>query len=121
MPAEAYWIEDERILSVSYIGHIGVEDMRGVIAVCVSTLTSSPVHFLVDFSQITSLDPQIIEMPYFSEWLYPPNARWFAYVRLTGLYKTLIQHRHDNNVKFFQERKDAEAFLRQMARTVPER
>jgi hypothetical protein len=121
MPAEAYWIEDQRILSISYNGHIGVDDMRGVIAVCVGTLSSTPIHFLVDFTQMTSFDPQIIEMSSFSEWLYHPNARWFAYVRLAGLYKSLIQHRHDNNIKFFQERIEAETFLRQAAQAVPER
>jgi hypothetical protein len=120
MPAEAYWIEDQHILSISLNGHIDMDDMRGVIAVCVGTLTSSPVHFLVDFSHMTSFDPQIIEMSSFSEWLYHPNARWFAYVQLTGLHKRLIQLRHHNNSKFFLERQAAETFLRQAVQAVPE-
>jgi len=120
MPVDAHWVSEPHVLSVDYSGHISVDEMRRVIAVCIVALTSGPVHFLVDFSQLSSIDPQIIELSSFSEWLYHPNTRWFAYVRLTGLYKNLLQLRHHNNIKFFQERGEAETFLRQIVQAVPD-
>jgi hypothetical protein len=112
MPAQIDWLDRPRIIRVSYSGHVNVDDARTIIAFCVTALANGPVYFLVDFSEIVSFDSQIIELSSFSEWLYHPNARWFAYVRLTGLYKNLLQMRHQNNMKLYQERAEAEHFLR---------
>lgn len=113
MPAHVYWIDEPHIMAVDYSGEVSMDDIRAVIAICITALSENPVHFLVDFTQATSFDPQIIELSSFSEWLYHRNARWFSYVRLTGLYKNLLQLRHPQNVKFFHERAEAEDFLRQ--------
>ncbi len=118
MPADVHWIEEPHVLSVSYNGSVSVDEMRSVIAVCVSAVINNPVHFLVDFTHMTDFDPRIIELSSFSEWLYHPNARWFAYVRLTGIYKNLLQLRHHNNTRFYQERAEAERFLRKAAQVV---
>ena len=119
MPAKTHWLEEPNILNIQYSGQVSVDDMRHIIAVCVIALVKGPVHFLVDFSEVTSFDPHIIELSSLSEWLYHPNARWFAYVRLTGLYKNLLQTRHQNNIKFFKEREEAEAFLREAVQVIP--
>ena len=112
MAADVQWIEEPHVLSISYNGNVSIEEMRNVIGVCVNALTRTPVHFLVDFTQVSNFDPHIIELSSLSEWLYHPNARWFAYVRLTGLYKNMLQMRHHNNTKFYQERTEAELFSR---------
>ena len=121
MPAQIYWLETpHHIMAVDYTGRVTIDDVRYVIQGCVIELAHQPIHFLVDFSLSESFDRQIIELSSLSEWLYHPNARWFAYVRLTGLYKNLLQLRHPNSLRFFQERAEAEAFLRQVvAQTAP--
>ena len=118
MPAEIQWLEEPSIILIQYSGHVGVTDMRHIIAGAVQALSGGPVYFLKDFTGITSFDPKILELSSLSEWLYHPNARWFAYVGVTGLSKQLISLRHQSDTRFFQTRAEAETFLREAAQEI---
>jgi hypothetical protein len=111
MPSHVYWIEDPWILAVDYSGEVSIADVKSVAHDCLLVMKDQPVYFLIDLSQSTLVTPKALELPTFSEWIYHPNARWFAYVNATGLFKSLIQVRHRDASKHFSTRDEALAFL----------
>ncbi len=118
MPATIEWLEEPHIILIEFSGQVDAAEMRHIIAVAVQALAAGPVYFLKDFTATTSFDPKILELSSLSEWLYHPNARWFAYVGVTGLSKQLISLRHQNDTRFFKTRAEAEQFLRSAAQEV---
>lgn len=119
MATEVHWLEEPHILAIHFTGDVGIPDMRAAIHAALDALDNGPVHFLLDFSQMASFDPNIMQLSSLSEWLYNPKSRWFAYVGLTGLSKNLMRLRHQNNIRFFQERSEAERFLHQVVQGIP--
>lgn len=111
MPSHVYWIEDPWILAVDYSGQVTAADVKSVAQDCLLAMKDQPVYFLVDLSQSESVSPKVIELPSFSDWIYHPNARWFAYVQPSGLFKSLIQVRHRDASKIFNTRDEALSFL----------
>jgi hypothetical protein len=113
MPGQIYWLEEPWIMAVDYSGLVTANDVRSIVAQSLPALGSGPVYFLIDLSQSESVAPQVIELSSLSEWIYHPNARWFAYVQPRGIFKMLINIRHSDNVRFFNQRDDALIFLQQ--------
>jgi hypothetical protein len=111
MPSHVYWIEDPWILAVDYSGDVTAADVKSVAQDCLLAMKDQPVYFLVDLSESVSVSPKVVELPSFSEWIYHPNARWFAYVNASGLFKSLVQVRHRDASKLFNTRDDAMNFL----------
>lgn len=111
MPSHVYWIEDPWILAVDYAGNVTAADVKSVAQDCLLAMKDQPVYFLVDLTECQLIAPNVIELPSFSEWIYHPNARWFAYVNATGLFKSLIQVRHRDASKLFTSREEALNFL----------
>jgi hypothetical protein len=111
MPSHVYWIEDPWILAVDYSGHVSAEDVKSAAQDCLLAMKNQPVYFLIDLTAAEIVSPKVIELPAFSEWIYHPNARWFAYVKASGLFKSLIQVRHRDASKLFTSRDEALNFL----------
>jgi len=111
MPSHVYWIEDPWILAVDYSGQVSVADVKSAAQDCLLAMKNQSVYFLVDLTETELVSPKVIELPSFSEWIYHPNARWFAYVNASGLFKSLIQVRHRDASKLFNRRDEALNFL----------
>jgi hypothetical protein len=111
MPSHVYWIEDPWILAVDYSGNVSAEDVKSAAQDSLLAMKNQPVYFLIDLTACELVSPKVIELSAFSEWIYHPNARWFAYVNATGLFKSLIQVRHRDASKLFSTRDEALNFL----------
>lgn len=111
MTAQIEWIEKPWIMAVDYSGAVTVDDVRQTVINCVAQLQDHPTHFLIDMTETVSVDPSTLELSSLSEWIYHPNGRWFVYIRPTGAFKALINLRHRNPIKQFDDRKAALEFL----------
>ncbi len=117
MPSQVYWIEEPAIMVVDYSGQVTVEDVRTVVRQCLGALHHNPVYFLVDFSAAVSVALEIVELSSLSQWIYHPNSRWFAYVKPNRLFASLMQVRHHDSFKAFEDRDEALAFLHHAVET----
>ncbi len=112
MPCEVYWIEASVILGVDCCGPVTAGDMKQVMRQGVTAVAQQPTHFLIDLTQATDVPIDFVGMVAFSEWIYHPNARWFAYVNASDLLRSLVTVRHRNTCRFFKRREEALDFLR---------
>jgi tricorn protease-like protein len=111
MPSRVYWIDHPWILSVDFSGQVTPADVKSAAQECLAAVQHQPVYFIIDMAEAQSVAPAVLELPTFSEWIYHPNARWFAYVHPPGLFKSLIQVRQRDTGKLFNDRQSALDFL----------
>ncbi|HEX2908137.1 MAG TPA: STAS/SEC14 domain-containing protein [Phototrophicaceae bacterium] len=111
MSCQVYWIETASILGIDCSGVVTADDLKAVVRDSVAALAVQPVYFLIDVSRMEALPVDFLGTRAFSEWVYHPNARWFAYVGASSLLQSLTQVRHRNTAQYFKERETALAFL----------
>ncbi len=111
MPGNIYWAEEPWILAVDYSSSVTADDVKKAAMESITAMQRGPVYFLIDLSESDSVETRAVETALFSEWIYHPNARWFAYVKASGLFRSLVQVRHRDSAKFFDNRDAALAFL----------
>lgn len=111
MVGNIYWIEESSILAIDYSASVTADDVKKAAQESIALMRRGPIYFLIDLSESDSVESRAVEMPIFSEWIYHANARWFAYVGASGVFRSLVQVRHRDSAKFFDNRDAALAFL----------
>ena len=111
MSIQTSWISEGEIFAVHFSGTVSVSDMRDAILACLTALDVAQVSFLLDFSDAGMVQPDALQLSTLGEWLYHPNARWFAYAKAEGILKVFAQMRHRGSAQVFRTAAEAEAFL----------
>ena len=111
MPVHTRWISEGHIFAVHFTGTVGVVEMRDAIIACLNALDMAQVSFLLDFSEAGAVMPDALQLSTLGEWIYHPNARWFAYANANGVLKVFAQMHHRGSAQMFRTTAEAEAFL----------
>lgn len=111
MSVHVYGFDEPWITAVDLNGMVTTDDMRQVIRACLSNLTSHPVYFLIDMTEVTGVELGVFELSSLSEWIYHPNGRWFVYVKPHRLFSAVMKMRQRGNYKSFDSREEAVIFL----------
>jgi hypothetical protein len=105
------WLEEGYILRIRFSGSVGPNEFRQAVTDCLSKMETQHIHFLIDLSAATAVDPQIIALPLFSHWINHPNSGWHVYVQPPRLLDRLMAIRIAGSYRSFATEADALNFL----------
>lgn len=121
MTVKLQWLNEPWALVVHFADKITSDDIREVISFCLPRLRQNPIYFLLDMTEVATVDPRLFELSSLSEWIYHPNGRWFVYVRPHRMFSSIMKLRQRGNYKAFDDYNEALTFVETTSHAEQER
>ncbi len=121
MTVKLQWLNEPWALAIHFADKVTSDDIREVIVFCLPRLRENPIYFLLDMTEVTTVDPRLFELSSLSEWIYHPNGRWFVYVRPHRMFSAIMKLRQRGNYKAFEDYSEALTFVESTSHAEQER
>jgi hypothetical protein len=117
MGSRVYWVVPDSILGLELSGNLTVDDMRPVIWQSIDALHRGPLSFILNCTDLVTVEPEVYELSSLSQWIYHPNSRWFAYVAPPPFFMRVMKMRHRGSSQVFENTSEALHFLNRWAKS----